>query len=138
MTDVLLRQSNDGGEIAHESGLVLMSEGLETSAYLSLFGGNRDDAGDDATEHLQWWGNLDEVETSRMYRSETGNLIESIAAVPHNLKRIEQAAGRDLAWMVERGVAKSVTAAATIPGPKHVRLTITIDTLAGRVVLVFG
>jgi phage gp46-like protein len=138
MTDVLLRQTNDGGEITVENGLVLMSDGLEAAAYLSLFGGNEDDAGDAASEREQWWGNLVETEPSRTYRSETQHLIRSLPAVPSNLRRIEQAAARDLAWMLGAGIAKSIAAAASIPAVNRVRLEVTIVTLKMTLQLVFG
>lgn len=138
MTDVLLRQSNDGGEISAEGGLVLMSDGLETAAYLSLYGGNEDDAGDEASRAEQWWGNLDELVPERTYRSETQNLLRGLPAVPRNLRRFEEAAARDLDWMVTTGVAKSVSVVASIPTVGRVTLAITIVTLKEQVQLVFG
>lgn len=137
MTDVLLRQSDNGGEITVEAGLVLLSEGLETAAYLSLFGGNEEDAGGDATE-LQWWGNLIETEPARIYRSETQHLIRSLPAVPRNLRRIEQAAARDLQWMLDTGVATAISVAATIPALNRVRLEVIIETRTERLELAFG
>lgn len=137
MTDVLLRQTNDGGDITAEAGLLRMSEGLETAAFLSMFGGNEQDGGDtDATE--QWWGNIGETEAARTYRSETQFLIKSLPTIPANLLRIEQAAARDLAWMVEAGVAKSVAVAARIPALNSVAVDVTIDTLLREVTFTFG
>lgn len=138
MTDVLLRQTDDGGDIVHENGLALLSEGLETAAYLSLFGGNQDDGGDAAGLRLQWWGNVDELEPVRRYRSETQKLLQALPAVPRNLLRLEQAAGRDLAWMLETGVALEVSVAASIPAVNRIRLTVTIVTTVTKVQLVFG
>lgn len=138
MTDVLLRQTNDGGEIAVDNGLMLLSDGLETAAYLSLFGGNEDDAGDAASERLQWWGNLDETEATRTYRSETQHLLRSLPAVPSNLRRIEQAAARDLAWMLPAGLAKSVAVSTSIPAVNRIRLEVTIVTIKTTLQLVFG
>lgn len=138
MTDVLLRQTPDGGEITVEGGLCLMSDGLEAAAYLSLFGGNEDDAGDVASERRQWWGNLDETDPAGRYRSETGHLIRAAPAVPATLRRVEQAAGRDLAWMVSSGVALRVAASASIPALNRVRLDLTIVTPKGTLELSFG
>lgn len=138
MTDVLLRQTPDGGDITVEAGLMLMSEGLETAAYLSLFGGNEDDAGDDASERDQWWGNFGETEPNRTYRSETQNLIRSLPAVPRNLLRIEQAAARDLGWMMPAGIAKSIAVSASIPEVDRVTVAVTIVTLKEQIQLVFG
>jgi phage gp46-like protein len=138
VTDVLLRQTNDGGNITIQGGLLLLAEGLETAAYLSMFGGNEDDPAE-ADTALQWWGNLLEDEPERAYRSETQYLVRSLPAIPFNLRRIEQAAGRDLKWMVDTGVARSVTAEATIPAVNRVSLALVIITATGqRVELFFG
>jgi phage gp46-like protein len=138
MTDVLLRQTNDGGNITIQGGLLLLAEGFETAAYLSLFGGNEDDPAEADTE-LQWWGNLLDAEPERAYRSETQYLVRSLPAIPFNLRRIEQAAGRDLKWMIDTGNARSVTAEATIPAVNRVALAIVIITATGqRVELFFG
>ena len=124
--DVLLFQTNDDGDIDVTGGIVEMSGGLQTTAYLSLFGGNEGDAGGSDIA-LTWWANLDELEPSNQYRSETQNVLQALAASPRNLKRVEDAAGRDLAWMVEQKVATSVAVAATMPGLNKVKLTININ-----------
>jgi phage gp46-like protein len=138
VTDVLLRQSNDGGEIALEGGLVLMSEGLETAAYLSLFGGNEQDPGEaDQTE--SWWGNLGETIPSRKYRSETQFLVRSLPAVPSNLRRIEQAALRDLQWMVDEKLVHSIGVTTSIPGLNRVVLDVNVITQRDQLIqLSFG
>lgn len=138
MTDVLLRQTVEGGDITIQSGLLLMSEGLETAAYLSLFGGNEDDPADTDTR-LQYWGNLLDAEHERAYRSETQFLVQSLPAIPLNLRRIEQAALRDLKWMVDTGNAQSTTVEASIPAKDRVRLDVTIITATGQQIeLQFG
>ena len=123
--DVLLYQTNDDGDINVDGGIVAMSGGLETAAYLSLFGGNEQDDGRQECP-LQWWGNLGE-EPSRQYRSETQHLLRSIPAIPANLRRVEEAAARDLSWFVSSGAATSVSAAAGMPGLNKVRLVVTIE-----------
>lgn len=138
MTDVLLRQTSDGGNITIQGGLLLLAEGLETAAYLSLFGGNEDDPAE-ADTSLAWWGNLLDAEPERAYRSETQYLVRALPAIPANLRRIEQAAGRDLKWMVDTGAARSVTAEARIPALNRVSLALVIITATGqRVELFFG
>lgn len=136
MTDVLLRQTNDGGDLTIRGGLLLMSEGLETAAYLSLFGGNEDDPADTDATH-QWWGNLLDVEPERRYRSETQYLVQALPAVPFNLRRIEQAAARDLQWMLDTGAAQSLTVEATIPALNRVRIELVIITATGQTVELF-
>jgi len=137
MTDVLLRQTADGGSINVEGGLFLLSEGLETAVFLSLFGGNEQDSGDaESTE--EWWGNLSEIFPSRTYRSETQFLLRALPAVPANLLRIEQAAGRDLQWMIDEGVVKSVSAVASIPALNRVVVDIDLVVLTKLIQFSFG
>lgn len=124
--DVRLFQTNDEGEILVEGGLVAMNGGLETAAYLSLFGGNEDDDGR-ADNPAQFWGNFSEIQTARQYRSETQYLLKAIPATSGNLRRIEDAARRDLAWFVEARVATSVIVSATIPALNSVALTVEIN-----------
>lgn len=125
--DILLRQTVDGGEIEVENGTVLMSGGLETAVFLSLFGGNEQDDGR-PDNPATWWGNLlDADRPERQYRSQTQHLIRSIPAVPANLRRVEDAARGDLAWMVTTGAASAVAAVATMPGLNKVLLSVTID-----------
>lgn len=124
--DVLHFQTTDGGEIESINGVATMSSGLETAAYLSLFGGNEDDDGSDGNPK-NWWGNLDEPETANHYRSETQYLVQSLVATSANLRRVEDAANRDLAWMVTSGVVKTVEAVASIPGLNRLKIVITMN-----------
>lgn len=124
--DVSLFQTNDDGNIEVEGGIVTMGGGLETSAYLSLFGGNEDDDGR-VDNRVNWWANLDEVDPVREYRSETQNLLQALPATSGNLRRIEDAANRDLAWFIEKKVASSVKVAAGIPSINKIKLTIDIE-----------
>ena len=129
--DVLLFQTDDDGEITVEGGVVEMSGGLETAAYLSLFGGNEDDTGADG-DPANWWANLDEIDPADRYRSETQNLLQAIPATTGNLRRIEDAAGRDLAWFIEKKVASSVTVVVTMPGVNRIKYSIAIEANGGE------
>jgi Mu-like prophage protein gp46 len=124
--DVLLTQTDNDGDITVTSGVVAMGGGLGTSAYLSLFGGNEDDDGRPDNPG-NWWGNLAEEEPAREYRSETQNLLESIPATSGNLRRIEDAAARDLSWFLADRVASSITVSASIPGLNRIKLTVNIE-----------
>ena len=129
MTDVLFRQTPNGGEIEFVGGQAVMSEGLETAVYLSLFGGNEEDSGGDATIAKQWWGNLIVTEAAQRLRSETQYLLRSLASIPANLRRVEDAVGRDLAWMVQTGLATTVETSARMPRINwiEIRIAIVID-----------
>ncbi|MAL49654.1 MAG: hypothetical protein CMH18_07840 [Methylophaga sp.] len=124
--DVKLFQTDDGGNIIVEDGLVAMAGGLETAAYLSLFGGNEDDDGR-SDNSLTWWGNLDENDPARQYRSETQHLLQALPLTTGNLRRIEDAALRDLTWLIGQNIASSVSVSATIPGLNRVKLTVDIE-----------
>ena len=124
--DVLLYQTNDDGDISVTGGLIEMSGGLQTAAYLSLFGGNEDDDGL-ANNAKTWWGNTTETEKSHKYISETQHLLESLPITSGNLLRIEDAAKRDLAWFKDAGVATSISVSASILGLNMIELLINID-----------
>lgn len=124
--DVLLFQTNNDGEITVTDGVVQMSGGLETAAYLSLFGGNEDDDGLSDNGNT-YWGNLDEIDPAMQYRSETQNLLQGIPATTGNLRRIEDAALRDLQWFVNKKIASSVSVVVTIPELNRIKITVEIE-----------
>lgn len=130
--DVLLFQTDDGGDIEAVNGTVTMSGGLETAAYLSLFGGNEDDDGRNDSPS-NWWGNLGETQPERTYRSETQNLLQSTPATSGNLRRIEDAANRDLAWFIEQRIASAVTVEAAIPGVNRVKIAGKIEAVGEEI-----
>jgi phage gp46-like protein len=125
--DVRLYQTNDGGEIDFVAGQAQMSDGLETAVYLSLFGGNERDSGQDGDEPLQWWGNLGEADQSKHYRSETQHLLRSLPATTANLRRIEDAIARDLAWMTDSSLASSVSAEVSVPALNRIDLLVRVE-----------
>jgi phage gp46-like protein len=126
MTDVLLFHEDDGGNINFVNGAADMSAGLEGAAYLSMFGGNEQDSGEEADDPLEWWGNKTESVPTKKYRSRTQNLLRSFPIVPGNLRRLEEAAGLDLAWFVEDGPASYVGVVCSIPGLNRVRWVISV------------
>lgn len=114
MTDVLLSQTVNNGDIGLEAGVVDLSPGLETAAYLSMFGGDN------------WWGNLAEEIPERQYTAKTQKALETLPPSSSNLRRIEEAAKEDLGWFISAGAASSVEALASIPTVGRVRLLISI------------
>ena len=125
MSDVRHYQTDNGGEIDMVAGQFVMDDGLEAAVYLSLFGGNDDDSGLEADDPKQWWANLAEPDLARRYRSETQFLVQSLPLVPANLLRIQDAAGRDLAWMIDT-IASSVEVSASIPAVNKVKIDVSI------------
>ena len=129
MPDVHLFEQDGQGEIDSEAGVVSLCAdgGLETAVILSLFGGNPEDTGIQGDDKLQWWGNFSEPDPAKKYRSETGSLLRSLPAVPANLRRLEEAATRDLQWMLDGDIADAVVAQASIPAVNKLQLTIAIE-----------
>lgn len=124
--DINLFQTNDDGDMIVENGVVEMIGGFGTAAYLSLFGGNEDDDGRD-NNPFKWWGNLDEVDPAERYVSETQNLLQALAATSANLRRVEDAAKRDLQWFLDKNIASSVDVVATIPAINRLKLVVSIE-----------
>jgi phage gp46-like protein len=127
MTDVLLQQTNDGGEITYVNGNPITTDGLEVAVYLSLYGGNKNDDGTDATAHLQYWANFDETVPEKRYRSEFQALSQGLSNVAANLLRLEEAAKRDLQWLLDTGIATAIEVSASVPAVKTLQLDVTID-----------
>jgi len=126
--DVILYQSLDDGEIEVVNGVVTMDGGLQTTVYISLFGGNFQDDGLPENQFI-WWGNKLETESDSKLRSETQNLLRGIPATSSNLLRIEQAVLRDLAWMITRRVANEIVVDVTIPALNKIKIVVTINAI---------
>lgn len=125
MTDALLTQTADGGELQIENGELALTDGIETAVYLSLFGGNEDDPGLPGNSKKEWWGNLSEADSKRRYRSRTQYLLRRLPATSGNLRRFEDAARADLAWMVEE-LGAEISVAASLPSAGSVNLAIEV------------
>ena len=117
--DVILFQTADDGEIEVEAGVVTMDGGLQTSAYVSLFGGNESGG--------EWWANISEPDPVKRYTSRAQTALDTLPPSSANLIKVQDAAAHDLAWMIAEGVADTVEVLATIPKLNAVKLTIDIN-----------
>jgi hypothetical protein len=126
VTDVLFFHTPDGGEIDLVNGQVRLTNGDEGFVYLALFGGNADDSGDEVDKPKQWWGNVNETDPARQYRSEFQYLLRTLPLVSGNLVLFEEAAERDLA-RAYNGIAKLVSARCSIPAPRRIRVEINVE-----------
>lgn len=126
MTDVLLFQTDDNGDISIVGGVIETTDDFRTAGYLSLMGGNEDDDGSD-NNPLTWWANLDETDPVNRYVSETQNLLRSLPATTGNLQQLEDAARRDLNWMLTTGAVNELDVVATMPGLNRVRIVATMN-----------
>ena len=126
MGDVILRQTQNDGDICVTGGLVAMDGGLSTAAYLSLFGGNFSDDGSQDNPS-NWWGNRLETDPAFQYRSLTQNLLQGIPATSSNLLRVRDAATTDLEWLVTTGAASSVEVSVAMTDRDHIQITAEIN-----------
>lgn len=121
--DVLLYQTTDEGEINVADGITELTPDFRTMIYLSLFGGNEDDAGGDDTTNT-WWGNYGESDAAYQYRSETQHLLQALPATSSNLKRIADAVKRDLNRdFIATGIADGADVEVSIPALNKVSIT---------------
>lgn len=125
MSDVFLYHTPNGGGITLVNGQPEMTEGFESAVYLSLFGGNARDSGLESERSKQWWGNCSEIDPAKQQRSETQYLLTFLPILPANLKRYEDAALRDVAWITE-SAATSVAVSARIPAINTLALQVDI------------
>lgn len=104
MSDILLFQTDDGGEIEIINGFVTLTDDLQTAAYISLFGGEF------------WFANdLQETDAAKI-ESQTQKAINETPPGSGGLLIIEDASRTDLAWLVTENLASSVDVVATLTG----------------------
>ena len=129
--DVLLFNTQDGGNIEFINGQPLMTGGFETMIYLLLFGGNVEDDGLSGNKKT-WWGNIDETNPSHRYISRFQNLMRGIPLISSNLRRLEEAALADLEVFKTEKIAAEVTAVASIPALNTLLLVINVNSAQGE------
>lgn len=125
--DVRMVHTADGGTIVATNGVFELADGLFNAVYLSLFGGNERDSGLQADDRQQWWGNFVEPDAAKRYRSETQALLRSLPAIPANMKRVEEAAGRDLAWLIDSKISSLISPLVTLPALNTIELTVNME-----------
>jgi phage gp46-like protein len=106
--DLLLIDTPDGGDIVIKDGLFANDSSYGAAVYLSLFGGNKEDAGK-VKNNNTWWGNLlagmsePEKMISRFQAATTGTPMTS-----KTVREAENAAKLDLQWIVDGGWADAI------------------------------
>ncbi|AAQ96552.1 hypothetical protein [Vibrio phage VP16C] len=122
--DVWMYQTVDDGNVYPVNGDLYRTDGLETAVYLSLYGGNPEDNGQDANR-LGWWGNADQDDPARQMVSRFQHLVEGIPLTSGNVQRLEDAAAADLEWLSSLGY--DVRTSGRIAGKDKLHMTINID-----------
>lgn len=114
MTDVLLVQTADGGEIQFDdAGNIMTTDDLRSSVYISMMGGGN------------WWADINEPDSNNRLTGEAGRFIKRNSPNSRNLENLEDAAMRDLQWMLNIGAASKVTVTASLTNIN--RLTLVVD-----------
>lgn len=129
MSDVrLISDLSTGFPISIEivNGSVTLDSGLEAAVVLSLFGGNFEDDGSASRVNLQYWGNFLETEESFKLRSQTQFILGTLPATPGNLRLLDAAVRRDLAWLTDTNVASTVEVFVRIPGVNRVDIDVRV------------
>lgn len=111
--DLMLYPTMDGGDVILRGGQPNMDDGLSTAAYISLFGGD-------------YWGNSIAPDNSHKLTGNVQKVMDGKFKGPQTLLDLQAAAQTDLQWMLDDGVASSVTAVATLPLPNQALLVVTI------------
>ena len=119
MTDVLLFQTINDGDISVDTQGITLTDGLESSVYLSMFGGNEDD--------VTWWGNLSELDPVNQYIGQTAKAIRVAVATPSRVLPIKDAVEADLAWLTAGGFAQTVEVVVGIPRVNTISISVTIN-----------
>lgn len=125
--DVLLFDTEDGGEISVINGLVIPDGGFRTAVFLSLFGGNKSDGGEVASGET-WWGNkLENVSENEKLVSRFMAFIRAVPLSSKNLKIAQDKAEEDLKWFLDEEIADSVEVELLDEGNNRIQLNVRIE-----------
>ena len=124
--DLLLEDSPDFGEIKIINGIILSDRSFNTAVYLSLFGGNKEDSGK-VKNNKTWWGNtLPGITESEKMISRFQHIVLGLPMTSRNIQKAEDAAVKDLEWMVAEGMAGKINASGNAMGKNKFELKIEI------------
>lgn len=124
--DVLLIETPDGGDIVLEDGCIKACKDFSTAVYLSLFGGNKDDAGTVENRHTWWANTLKETPESEKVVSRFQAVIAGVPLSIKNIRKAETAALLDLEWLKHDGAADEIIADGKAKGKNSFVLRIEI------------
>jgi phage gp46-like protein len=124
--DLLLGDSPDFGEIDIVDGLFVNDKSFGTAAYLSLFGGNKEDGGR-VRNNKTWWGNtLEGVAENEKMISRFQAIIDGLPMSSKNIQEAENAAILDLKWIVDEGIADKIEVSGTASSRANFHLNVNI------------
>jgi len=120
--DLKLIETPDGGDCVFADGLISADPAFGTAVYISLFGGNKADAG--AVKNRDtWWGNtLQGVSESEKIVSRFQNFIHVMPMTVKNIKDARDMANLDLKWIIDEGIADELIIDTRSEGINRLRL----------------
>jgi phage gp46-like protein len=124
--DLLLYETLDGGDMSIDNGLFIPDKQFSTAVYLSLYGGNKTDAGK-VNNTDEYWGNyLNGITESEKIRSRFQYIVTGLPMSVKNIKEAEKAAIMDLQWFIKENIADDITAYGQAVGKNRFKITIEI------------
>jgi phage gp46-like protein len=124
--DLLLEDTPDDGDIRIENDLFVSDRSFNTSVYLSLFGGNKDDNGK-VKNKKTWWGNtLAGTAENEKLVSRFQAIIFGLPMTTKNIQDAETAASLDLEWLIKAEAADKIIATGRATGRNRFALTVQI------------
>jgi len=131
--DLLLIETPDGGDCMLDNGLLLADHGFATAFYLSLFGGNKEDAGKFKNRNT-WWGNtIPGVAENEKVTSRFQHFIQAVPMTIKNIKEAEGMAQLDLKWAIEEKIVDAIDVSIRSESMNKIRLFVTA-TKEGRTI----
>lgn len=114
MGDVLIFNTLDGGEIRSDNTGIETVGGFDSAVYLSLFSWS------------EWWFDSEETDPAKVLTGETGQLIQSLPVNGANLRRIEEAARRDLQHFLDEGISTAIAVVVSLENRNNIRISVAI------------
>lgn len=116
---IALKDNNTRGDFVIDvTGEFATDLTLHTPIYISLFGGNTQadtpaQKRPSGTINLDWWGNVFD-RTNPVFNTKFERALNEIPIMSGNLRLFVLAAEQDLQWLVDEGIAKSISASVRI------------------------
>jgi phage gp46-like protein len=124
--DLLLEDSQDGGEIRLVNGIFVNDKTLNTAVYISLMGGNKEDNGR-VKNKFTWWGNtLAGTAENEKIVSRFQAVIFGLPMTGKNIQEAENAAALDLRWIASEGVGDEVKVSGSAASRNRFQLKVNI------------
>lgn len=112
MTDLLIYETGNGGDLKLRGADLVSVNGYENVTYLAMFGG------------ASWWGNY--MQPSRPFQSQTETVLETTALNSAGRLAVEEAVKNDLAFLTEIP-GTTFTVSVTLVSKDRIDIDIAVD-----------